>query len=138
MRKLSVIAVLVLIVGVVWAGSAIGTSGCFYDCALAEEQPGSGGKCWVRFSVFHTALNGGCSCDHGAPDEVVFCHRYEGSEYWCYDTAERGLPVYHPELECWGYYYLSDWLEFDDDTTYDFYFDCEEGCYCESEVDLDC
>ena len=169
MRRLfTVIAVAVVaIAGVVWASAVIGakspapsadmssaaaldcgpepipcdseSSGCFYDCDIAQETPGSGGKCNIKFSVFHKPLGGNnCPCDHAPPDEVVFCYRYHGTLTWCYDTAERGPVEYCPSLDCYGYYYYSDWLELDDNTSYDFYFECEEGCYCGGTVYVDC
>ena len=147
MRKLLPVAMLVFIAGVVCVGAAVGPkaptpsadsngavvpeyslkpiplddryANCLCDCDIAQETPGSGGKCNVKFSAFHKPWGGNdCPCsDHSPPDEVVFCYRESGSLYWCYDTTERGPQEYSPLLDCDGYYYYSPWLELDDATS---------------------
>lgn len=113
------------------------SSGCFWNCGVYEIEPGSGGKCWVRFNVFHSVEGPGC-CPHAAPDDLEFGYRYHDTPPWSVDTAYKGAYVYNEDIKCWGYEYLSPWLELDDDTSYDFYFECEDGCYCDGDTDVDC
>jgi len=114
--------------------------GCLFDCDIAQQAPGSGGKCRVKFSVFHFAIGGGCPCNCIPPDELTFCYRESSAAAWdCTEVVREAQAEYNPRAECWGYYYYSAWLELDDDTDYDISFTHTEECYCiHTEVLIDC